>query len=238
MAVSGKIPDYAERFSRISRERVVDRVNDAVRQAILDQAFKPGERLEIDELAKRFDVSFTPVRHALQTLNADGLVEIRPRSATFVARFSWKDIAENFDVRRALECLAAETAIPNMPEAAIQRMSELLQEMMRDDITTKVGREHHDERNSEFHRIIVDNSGNRRIRDIYDGVLAQMKIARFHLGRNDWTIWNPSQSEHEDIFKAVEERDAALAIAALTVHINRAKESLETDLKRILSTHT
>jgi DNA-binding GntR family transcriptional regulator len=231
------MPPNLQRFSRIRRERVVDRVYDQMRQAILDQIFKPGERLEVDELAKKFDVSFTPVRHALQTLNAVGLVEIRPRSGTFVARFSWKDIADNFDVRRSLECLAAETAVRGMPQAAIDRMSELLDKLVNDEMESKAGREEHDKHNTEFHRIIIDHSGNRRIREIYDSVSAQIKIARFHLGRNEWTIWNPSQSEHQEILRAIQKRDTVRAISALATHINRAKESLQVDLNRIMTAH-
>jgi DNA-binding GntR family transcriptional regulator len=220
-------------FSPVGRERVVDQIYDEIRQAILDQAFNPGDRLEVDELAKMFDVSLTPVRQALQTLNAVGLVEIRPRSGTFVARLSSKDIADNFDVRRSLECLAAETAVTLMPGAAVERMERLDEEMCREPINSKADREQHDIRNTEFHRLIIEHSGNRRIREIYDDVSAQIKIARFHLVRNEWTVGDSEQIEHGEILSSMQARDGGRLITALTNHINRSKDALQVDLQRV-----
>src|SRR5207237_361697 len=117
--IDGKEQNFQSRFLRVYTKR------NGAWQMVAGDPESPGERLEVDELAKKLDVSFTPVRHALQTLNGVGLVEIRPRSGTFVARFSWKDIADNFDVRRSLECLAAETAVRGLPQAAIDRLSQI-----------------------------------------------------------------------------------------------------------------
>ena len=51
-------------------------------------------------------VSLTPVKDALTRLEAEALIEIRPRSGTFVTAVSPDDVAEAFDIRCALECLA------------------------------------------------------------------------------------------------------------------------------------
>ena len=73
-------------LAKIQRERAVDAVYQALRQAIVSSLMKPGERLNVDELAQKLGVSLTPVRSAIQQLANEGLVEIRPRSGTFVAR--------------------------------------------------------------------------------------------------------------------------------------------------------
>src|SRR5438128_2713360 len=95
----------------LARRRATDEVYDVMRRSILTNVFRPGQRLPIEEIANQLGVSLTPVRHAIQQLATEGLIEIRPRSGTFVASLDVQDIAETFDIRRALECLAAEGAV-------------------------------------------------------------------------------------------------------------------------------
>ena len=114
------IPKYKEappELTRIARRRISDDVYDQIREAILERTFQPGERLSIPDLARRFDVSQMPVRQAVGRLHDEGLVDVRPRSGTFVAQAEERDIAETFDIRRALERLAAESAVVNASEA-------------------------------------------------------------------------------------------------------------------------
>src|SRR5207237_6695976 len=106
-------------LTKIHRERAVDAVYQALRQAIVSSLMKPGERLNVDELAAKLGVSLTPVRSAIQQLATEGLVDILPRSGTFVASLSIQDVEETFDIRCALEQLAGEKACRNVTPAAL-----------------------------------------------------------------------------------------------------------------------
>jgi DNA-binding GntR family transcriptional regulator len=86
-------------LAKIQRERAVDAVYHALRQAIVSSLMKPGERLNVEELAGKLGVSLTPVRSAIQQLATEGLVEIHPRSGTFVASLSAQDVE---DIRNPL----------------------------------------------------------------------------------------------------------------------------------------
>src|SRR5262249_39681145 len=118
-------------ITRIQRDRAADAVYNVLRQAILGSTMKPGERLQIDDLAGKLGVSLTPVRQAVQQLASEGLVHIKPRSGTFVASLSKRDVEETFDIRCALECLAAEKAVENVSRDQIKRLKELLKVMRR-----------------------------------------------------------------------------------------------------------
>lgn len=72
---------------------------------------KPGERLNVHELASGLGVSLTPVRSAIQQLAVEDPVEIRPWSGTFAASVTPRDLEETFKLRCALECAAGEDAI-------------------------------------------------------------------------------------------------------------------------------
>lgn len=80
-----------------------DAICAALRRAILEQALKPGTKLPEDALGERFGVSRTIARHALGQLAAEGLVELQRNRGATVARPSWEEARDLFDVRTALE---------------------------------------------------------------------------------------------------------------------------------------
>ena len=86
---------------RLHRSRASDSVFDILRTNILARGFRPGDRLDVRALADQLGVSATPVKDAVTRLAAEGLIEIRPRSGTFVAELAPDAVAETFEIRRA-----------------------------------------------------------------------------------------------------------------------------------------
>ncbi len=221
---------------RLTRKRATDEVYENLRDAILNRVFKPGERLQVDEIAERLGVSLTPVRHAIQQLATEGLIEIKPRSGTFVATLSLEDIEATFDVRIALECLAAEKAMDRVRPADLRRLDDLL-ETLRKPVTSEETLRKHEKANSEMHLLLIEAAGNRRLTEIYKGLNAHLTIARIHAAERN-TNHDPrpaqeiakrfavEQAEHEEIIGALRNRDLPLMQAAVRRHIGRAKESL------------
>lgn len=208
-------------LTKLKRERAVDAVHQALRDAILKSLLRPGERLNVDELAQKLGVSLTPVRHAIQMLTTEGLVEVRPRSGTFVASVSAREVEETFDIRCALECMAAEKAIHRITNAEIKRLRELLRILKRPDTRT------HQEANLELHLIILRASGNRRLLEMYDSLNAHIQIARIHASGSEWlSRLDLEQAEHEEIVEAIEQRAAPRLLTALRAHINRSRDSM------------
>jgi DNA-binding GntR family transcriptional regulator len=79
-------------------------------EEILSGVFQPGQKLDEETIAKRFEFSRTPVREALKTLVATGLVEIRPHQGAYVASVTTKGLIEMFEVMMLLEISCAELA--------------------------------------------------------------------------------------------------------------------------------
>ncbi|UTS81042.1 GntR family transcriptional regulator [Phaeobacter piscinae] len=84
-----------------------DIVQDRMREAIIDGHFAPGERLVERPLCDQLGVSRTVVRETIRYLEAEGLVEIIPNRGPVVARLSWDQARQIYDVRRQLEGSAA-----------------------------------------------------------------------------------------------------------------------------------
>jgi GntR family transcriptional regulator, rspAB operon transcriptional repressor len=215
------------KLQKLPRQRASDSVYEALRHAILSSAFQPGQRLNVHDLAEQLGVSLTPVKDAVTRLEAEALIEVRPRSGTFVTAVSPEDIRETFEIRCALECLAGEKAAANAGPDDVARLRGIADSIAHpsDDGT-------HGASNVEFHKCIIDLAGSERLKDIYQTLDAHIQIARIHLGHRDWTKrLEHEHREHLAIVDAIAARDREAVTIALRTHILRAAESLVRDLR-------
>lgn len=219
-------------FQPPERRRMSDQVYDQVLRAILDHRFKPGERLSIPDISRKLDVSQMPVRQAIDRLSEEGLVDIRPRSGTFVAQADERDVAETFDIRRALDGLAAESAVLHVRRQDIAKLREYVRQMDRSAALGSEGMGSHDRLNWEFHLLIVRLSRNEKLYDMYRQLNAHLKIAGVHVSSRDWASRVPrAQAEHRAIVDALEARRARELAAVLAEHVERAKSALVADIR-------
>ena len=219
------------RLPMVPRQRASDSVYEALRDAILSRKFAPGQRLQVHKLAAELGVSLTPVKDALARLEAEALIQIRPRSGTFVTAVSSADVAEAFDIRCALECLAAEKALGRATAEDITQLRLLVDQIVAP-VEGENGRLAHAARNIEFHKRIVALAGGRRLIQMYESLDAHIQIARIHLGHSDWkTRLESEREEHLAIVDALARRDRGALVAALRHHILRAADSLVRDLE-------
>jgi DNA-binding GntR family transcriptional regulator len=220
------------KISQVRIERASDSVFQILHESILTQVFRPGERLDIKDLTTKLGVSLTPVRDAINRLAAEGLIEIRPRSGTYVTDLSADEVADTFDVRMALECLAAEKMISRISSQHIEVFRELISDLERP-VANERERIFHERKNVELHCLIVELSGNRKLIEIYRGLNAHIKIARIHYSRKGWTQRiEQEKSEHRTILQAIEQRDLDSLVQALRQHIRHASVGLVEDIRK------
>ncbi|MBY0373797.1 MAG: GntR family transcriptional regulator [Bryobacteraceae bacterium] len=213
-------------LTRIKQESATDAVHTALKQAILSSVLRPGERLNVHELADQLGVSLTPVRNAVQLLEAEGLVEVRPRSGTFVASVSAEDVRETFAIRRALECLAIEEAATALTNEELTHLRDLF-ERLRRPLDSDEAKKQHELDNAEFHLTILRAARNRKLLEMYQALNAHIRIARIHAGETTWEKrLQQEQREHQAILRALTARDPERAVAAMRDHIDRSGESM------------
>jgi len=224
-------PDINHVMQTARRERTSDSVYQILRDSILTQVFKPGERLNVPDLAKKLDVSITPVKEAITRLTAEGLIAVQPRSGTFVTELTPDYIAETFELRIALECFAAEKAIRNLTPEHIERLREMVADLELP-VASEQDRSFHEAKNVEFHRYMVELCGNKRLLEMYNGLNAHINIARVHRSREGWeSRVEQEKAEHNQMLRAIESRKPQQLVKALRKHIKRAAASLIEDLK-------
>ncbi|MCM2129762.1 GntR family transcriptional regulator [Larsenimonas rhizosphaerae] len=94
-------------MSRIPQSQ---RLRDQLEDAIVEGLYAPGDRLDPEALASEYQCSRTPVREALQQLATTGMVEVKPKRGTFVARLNVMEVVERFEVMAELEGMCGRLA--------------------------------------------------------------------------------------------------------------------------------
>jgi DNA-binding GntR family transcriptional regulator len=198
-------------------------VSDALREAIMIGTLRPGERLMEIQLAEEMGVSRTPVREAIRKLELEGFVVMVPRKGAYVADISIKDINEVFEIRTALDGLAAGLAAERITEEELEQVERLLVEIgesiEQGDIERAV------EVDTQFHDILYKASRNDRLVGII-GNLRELfhrfrSISMGHPGRLKETI-----DEHKRLVEAISQRNVELSQAVAREHMENAEGTL------------
>lgn len=195
-------------------------VSDELRRLVVTGELPPGARIVEDRLAERLGVSRNPVREALQALAAEGFVKILPRRGAVVAQISAEQAEDLFDVRTALEPLAARLAARRADEDGIDRLREVLARARE---ATDLGElDVLAACNTEFHSTVVELSGND-----YLGLLVAPMARRVQwVFRTSAATRAPhSWTEHEELLRAIASGDEDDAEAVARAHVAAARAS-------------
>ncbi|GAA2349357.1 GntR family transcriptional regulator [Saccharopolyspora halophila] len=194
-----------------------DQVYEALQARISDGRMRPGDRIFEQEIAVEFGVSRVPVREAIRMLQSGGLVEVRERRrGVFVRSLDRRQLEELFDVREALEVLAARLAAERSDAEDIERLGELSREARRALEASDV--EAMSEANTAFHEKLMALSGNE--------LLVSM-LEPLH-GRLAWLFrvnLEPERvcAEHEELHAAIVAGDVALAAEVAQRHVRSSR---------------
>ncbi|CAN5499193.1 GntR family transcriptional regulator [soil metagenome] len=135
-------------------------VYEQLRRAIVEGRIRPNERLIEADLAKRLNVSRTPVRESMPQLVADGLV-ISLRRGWVVREHSAQEIQDIFEVRAALEGYAARLAAERATELQLKEIVSIHESYVT--ALEQSSRGHLIAHNDDFHNAVIAASGNARL---------------------------------------------------------------------------
>lgn len=177
----------------------------------------PGARLEEEELARRYQVSRTPVREALRQLSALGIVETQPRQGMVVAARSAEHFNNLLEVVADLEASSARYAAQRMSEAERAELIALHEAMRR--ILREGAAARFDQANLELHRKIHLGAHN----DILFNGIAQMRLRTLPYTRvafiSERERMEISFMEHNAVVQAIARGEAEMAYQAMRLHV-------------------
>ncbi len=189
-----------------------------LRRSIIMGHCKPGERLNLGELTKTYNTSITPLRDALQMLDQEGLVTIKPRSGYFVSRITLKVLRELFDLREILELAAIERAAPRISDECIQQLEHVHAGYTGDDDESY---DRYTDENRHFHFLIAEASGNHELAETLGRL--HDRLARFMVLRG---AGKTQEFTHAHIVEALRARDVAAARQAMLDEITESREAI------------
>ncbi len=194
------------------REQVREELRSRINQGVL----KPGERIYEHLLATELGVSRNPVREAIRMLESEGLVVVEPRRGVLVRRFDPRDVEDLFDVREAMEVMAARLAARRRSADDLSRLRQLTEAgrlaLVRGDLAEV------DRTNSDFHENLILIADNQRLHEVWMPLQGQLHWL-FRQNSEPERVWH----EHRDILDAVQVADEELAAALALRHVRSAR---------------
>ena len=183
-------------------------------EAVQGGSYRPGDRLREAEVAERLSMGRTPVRDALRRLEAEGIVEHRPRLGAVIRSLSQPEVVELYEMRIVLERTAAELAARHAGSAELAELEDLNAAMGAEGL----GPEQAARLNANFHRCLFMAARNRFLLEASRGMTnALMLLGPTTL--DDTPRIREVHRQHAAILDAVRAHDSAAAGTAAAVHI-------------------
>ena len=215
-----------------------------IKELILSGEFAPGSKIPRErELAERLGLSRNSLREAVRALTLIGVLEPRQGDGTYVTSLepelllagtsfvsdlaTGANVLELYQVRRILEPAATALAATELTEADFDALEECLRRMDEAETT-----EEFIENDVEFHRIIVNASGNSTLASLIQNLSGGTLRARIWRAIAERDAVDATRKMHHDIFRALRSRDPQLAAAADLMHLADGERWLRTMLEQ------
>jgi DNA-binding GntR family transcriptional regulator len=206
---------------------LASRIAEQLKRDIVTGRLRSGQKLIEKDLAAAYEVSRTPLREALARLVNDGLAVSVAYRGIFVREVSRDELRAIYELRTAIEGLAAQLAADRADPATLDQLAGLLAAM--DGQDTGDDASELKLLNERFHRLIAVAAGNpllpRQMDDIWSRVSLARTSAWSATGRGE-----TSRDEHHALYEAIRRRDAAAARSLAEAHVITAWRTLEPSL--------
>lgn len=201
---------------QIENRPLRERILDVLRDSIVSGEFKPGHALVESELAQQLGVSRAPLREAIQTLSAEGLVESIPYRGTVVRLLTRRDIEELYSLRAVLETFAIQRIIAADVSDAVPRLRMCFEEMLKaarlEDLklVNQVDRQ--------FHDTLIELSDHHLLAMTWNGVTMRVRQVMALRNRRNSDMKQVAYN-HVPIIDAIAARDEAEAVRLIQLHV-------------------
>ncbi|HEX2034870.1 MAG TPA: GntR family transcriptional regulator [Chloroflexota bacterium] len=212
---------------RAEHEDLTAKTYQVIRDLIVTRAVGPGDKLTADGLSQRFGVSRTTVKNALDQLEAEGLVVVRPQVGTFVRGLTARDVRDLWDARLMIETFAARRGVLVATEEQREELRAIV-EAMAPLVDGDEYREAHAQRavalHRRLHRLVVETADNPYLLVLHRQIRAHMHIVDY---RSRLSLRRASRGleQHRTIAEAYARRDPTLAVTTLKRHIEQSRDT-------------
>jgi DNA-binding GntR family transcriptional regulator len=205
----------------IPRAALHEQATQRLRQMLVEGQIAPGAKLNERELCEALSVSRTPLREAIKTLAAEGLVELLPNRGAIALALSEADVRNTFEVMAGLEAQSGELAAQRITEAELDEIRAMHFEMLaaytRQDLSAYY------QLNAAIHRAINAAARNPVLTATYNQVNARIQALRFR-SNQDGEKWKRAVEEHAQMIAALQAHDPQAMRSVLVAHLGHKRD--------------
>ena len=205
--------------------KAVDSAYETIRDGIRSGKYPPGSHLTAQALAEASGFSRTPVREAMRRLHAEALIQFIPNRGAFVATWTKREIEQIYDLRILLESFAAREAASHISDQQLQDLQKIANDMNAITQSAKPDLEKVTALNDEFHKLVLEASGNERLRSLLGSIVEVPLVLNTFRSYSIKQI-RRSAAQHLELINAFEAREPEWAGAIMTAHILSARHTL------------
>ncbi|HSF26162.1 MAG TPA: GntR family transcriptional regulator [Actinomycetes bacterium] len=214
-----------------------------IRIMLLHQELRPGERTSVAHLAAATGLGRAPVKSAIERLAVEGLLQVRGRSGTRVARLDDDDITNLFEMRRIYETAAAPLIAERMTDEQFQELAEAASTLTSSKSDGNDGESVADmvgfiDADVKFHRLSMACANNPYLLAHYASLNLHLLISHYLLIDRGFHAAERLR-EHEKIVAAIKDRDAEAIAAAMRAHADAVEAGIHSTMHQYgtLSVH-
>lgn len=212
-----------------SRSSLLTAAYDHVRTAVVEGMMPPGARVTVRPLAEQLGMSPTPIKAALATLEHEGFLVSIPHRGYFVPEVDVGDLLEIYELREAVDGMAARRAAAATDHADLaDRLDQLLTEQRQ--VVAAGDLRAYGELDVRFHHLIWEGSGNLRLLAIAENLISQMRLGNRMSARAPGRLPD-ALYEHEAILVAIRRGDSRSAERLLRRHVRQSGAALRRYLR-------
>ncbi|MBK6868059.1 MAG: GntR family transcriptional regulator [Burkholderiales bacterium] len=200
----------------IPRAALHDQVGHRLRQMLVEGRIAPGAKLNERTLCEALQVSRTPLREAIKTLAAEGLVELLPNRGAIAVQLNETDVIHTFEVMAGLEAQSGELAAQRITDSELAEIKAMHFEMLAAWTRRDLPAYYH--LNARIHAAINAAAKNPVLTDTYARVNARLQALRFR-SNQDEKKWRHAVEEHEGMIAALQARDPVAMRQVLSAHL-------------------
>jgi DNA-binding GntR family transcriptional regulator len=206
-------------------ESLVDLAERHIQLWIIKGEYQPGQKLKEEEISVRLGISRPPIREAIKSLEAEGLVVRKPRRGVFVTKMTAKDVWEAYTLKATLYEMATELALDNITAEQVAELESIVKKMEDCAKAEPMDLLCYQEQHQAFHDRIMLISGNERLKKFSTSI--HLQVCRFgYRSLQNQDHFHSSVRYHRRIMDAISEADKALACKLMKEHVLNALDVL------------
>jgi len=208
---------------KLNKRVLHSQIYDIIKERIIKgyEGYEPGSRCSITEIAEELDVSVTPVKEAFKKLENDSLVEMHPRSGTYIKKINKEDFKQVIVVRKGLEKMIIDLINPHKIEPSLEIINKLLNEWEKNSIRKNIPKV--SEKHINFHKELIKLTENQVLINLYQELINRSSLyIAYH--SNEYILEEEEINLHKEILISLKKFDKNKFEELIDLHFKRAED--------------